>query len=542
MFTLPNKKKVLNLPEQVEENTKTLNTLKKDTADVKGTVDQYEGQISAITEAQAKNEKDIKTALNTANTAKTTADNAYDLASPLSSEIELANSRAAAAVQASLNAVSQANGAVQKSTDNETKIANNASDISALSSRVSKTESGLTLDQQNLDRMQLSINSLQTGKQDALSTTQMNAINSGITTSKVNKYDGYDTKLTSLDTTVKSLNSAVSTVDGSITTGSILAEKTSTFGSDVIIDGKLNVNEFSDITDAHGDNIQSEIDSKQNKLNDDQLAAINSGITSDKVTTYDAYDSRVSTINTTVNAIDTRVKTLENNKDLDNLINSYNREAYQYLFAGQTLFAYVEEGSTNFNPSFSFPGLINATDIRGMFAGVKLQEAEISSLNIVMPAFKKNPINSTSVFIHSEIRVIEFNSATYNASFICYQSDKLERVLVADGANVNFHTYGGDFIGCSSLNEVGAINMSTAVNLQREFTGCVSLKSIHCTHWRLSFDISASTQFETDDLVEIISNLDPVTTPQTLTMGATNLAKLTDDQIKVATDKGWTLA
>lgn len=541
MFTLPNKKKVLNLPEQVEENTKTLNTLKKDTADVKGTVDQYEGQISAITEAQAKNEKDIKTALNTANTAKTTADNAYDLASPLSNEIELANSRAAAAVQSSLNAVNQANGAVQKSTDNETKIANNASDISALSSRVSKTESGLTLDQQNLDRMQLSINELQTGKQNALSTTQLNAVNSGITTSKVNKYDGYDTKITSLDTAVKSINSAVSTVDGSITTGTILAEKTSTFGSDVIIDGNLNVNEFSDITNAHGDNIQSEIDFKQNKLNDDQLAAINSGITSNKVTTYDAYDNRISTINTTVNALDKRVKTLEDNKDLDNIIDLYNREAYQYLFAGQTLIGFVEEGSTSFNPEFSFRGLINATDIRGMFAGVKLQESTINVLNIIMPAFK-NPVASTSVFVASEIRVIEFNSATYNTSYMCYQSDKLERVLVVDGADVKFRTYGGDFISCSSLTEIGAIDMSTAVNLQREFTGCASLKSIHCKHWRISFDISASTKFETDDLVEIISNLDSVTTSQTLTMGATNLAKLTDDQIKVATDKGWTLA
>ena len=59
---------------------------------------------------------------------------------------------------------------------------------------------------------------------------------------------------------------------------------------------------------------------------------------------------------------------------------------------------------------------------------------------------------------------------------------------------------------------------------------------------KVKFDISASTQFETADLVTILNNLATVTTSQTLTMGATNLAKLSDEQKKIATDKGWTLA
>lgn len=540
MFTLPNKKKVLNLPEQVEENTKTLNTLKKDTAGVKGTVDQYEGQISAITEAQAKNEKDIKTALNTANTAKTTADNAYDLASPLSNEIELANSRAAVAVQASLNAVSQANGAVQKSTDNETKIANNTSDISALRSRVSKTESGLTLDQQNLDRMQLSINELQTGKQNALSTTQLNAVNSGITTSKVNKYDGYDTKLTSLDTTVKSINSAVSTVDGSITTGTILAEKTSTFGSDVIIDGKLNVNEFSDITNAHGDDIQSEIDSKQNKLNDNQLAAINSGITTSKVTTYDAYDSRISTINTTVNALDKRVKTLEDNTDLDDFMSDYYNTAGRFRFAGAVLPPYERE--------YNLQDLTKYTSLSNAFAGCvrygsPLYINDIGS-NVYTPCmFEFASCKDITTFQNIPFEISLGNGNSRQGYWMFAYCTNLKTITVRDGCSFSV---GGSsssmFAYNSSLETIGSLDLSGVNDLTNAFTRCTSLKSIHCTHWRVSFDISASTQFETDDLVEIISNLDPVTTSRTLTMGATNLAKLTDDQIKVATDKGWTLA
>jgi hypothetical protein len=62
------------------------------------------------------------------------------------------------------------------------------------------------------------------------------------------------------------------------------------------------------------------------------------------------------------------------------------------------------------------------------------------------------------------------------------------------------------------------------------------------TGMKTSFDISASTLFTRDALNEIMSNLATVTTAQTLTMGSTNLAKLTDADKLIATGKGWTLA
>ena len=45
-----------------------------------------------------------------------------------------------------------------------------------------------------------------------------------------------------------------------------------------------------------------------------------------------------------------------------------------------------------------------------------------------------------------------------------------------------------------------------------------------------------------DKLQETIRCLKPVTTTKTLTLGSTNLALLTDEDKKIATDKGWTLA
>ena len=74
------------------------------------------------------------------------------------------------------------------------------------------------------------------------------------------------------------------------------------------------------------------------------------------------------------------------------------------------------------------------------------------------------------------------------------------------------------------------------------FASCSSLKSILMTNIGVALDISASTQFERSDLLVILNNLKTVTSTKTLTMGATNLAKLTDEDKAIATNKGWTLA
>ena len=67
------------------------------------------------------------------------------------------------------------------------------------------------------------------------------------------------------------------------------------------------------------------------------------------------------------------------------------------------------------------------------------------------------------------------------------------------------------------------------------------VKNIVLKGLRLSTDLRrVSTTRET--LMETINAMQTVTTTQTLTLGSTNLALLTDEDKKIATDKGWTLA
>ena len=101
------------------------------------------------------------------------------------------------------------------------------------------------------------------------------------------------------------------------------------------------------------------------------------------------------------------------------------------------------------------------------------------------------------------------------------------------------------FKKCENLTTIPALNTSNVTNssyFDYIFFGCSSLKTILMYGMKVSFDISSSTQFEASDLVTILNNLATVTYTRTLTMGATNLAKLTDKQKAIATNKGWTLA
>ena len=98
------------------------------------------------------------------------------------------------------------------------------------------------------------------------------------------------------------------------------------------------------------------------------------------------------------------------------------------------------------------------------------------------------------------------------------------------------------FSGCYELTSVPAFDTSNVTSMSYMFSSCGKLESIHMHGMKVSFDISVSTRFTREALVEILNNLATVTTSPTLTMGSTNLAKLTDADKAIATGKGWKLA
>ena len=103
------------------------------------------------------------------------------------------------------------------------------------------------------------------------------------------------------------------------------------------------------------------------------------------------------------------------------------------------------------------------------------------------------------------------------------------------------------FRNCEVLTDLLLPNTltSTVVGITGSFATCDKLKNVTLQEGILcDLDFSVSVEFTTEDLVNMLNSLGTVPSGETktFTIGVTNLAKLTDEQKLVATNKGWTLA
>ena len=134
-------------------------------------------------------------------------------------------------------------------------------------------------------------------------------------------------------------------------------------------------------------------------------------------------------------------------------------------------------------------------------------------------------------------------SDTENVTTMEYMFDgcgALTTIPLLDTSKVTNMSYMFNY--CTSLTTVPALDVSNVTDMDSMFNGCTSLKSILMTNIGANLDISASKWFAREDLLVILNNLKTVTSTKVLKMGATNLAKLTDEDKLIATNKGWTLA
>ncbi|MCI5656806.1 MAG: leucine-rich repeat domain-containing protein [Candidatus Pseudoruminococcus sp.] len=153
--------------------------------------------------------------------------------------------------------------------------------------------------------------------------------------------------------------------------------------------------------------------------------------------------------------------------------------------------------------------------------------------NIRTCAFR-NCQSLSNVILHNNITHINFG-AFFSCTSLTNITLPNKVVLVADNA---FNT-------CRSLTSINLPSSVTRV-ANTTFIGCKSLTNVtlgnnfNCNN----LDLSASTNFSVDTLVAMLTALADRSNQSayTLTLGATNLAKLSDEQKAIATDKNWTLA
>ena len=101
----------------------------------------------------------------------------------------------------------------------------------------------------------------------------------------------------------------------------------------------------------------------------------------------------------------------------------------------------------------------------------------------------------------------------------------------------------GMFYNCISLTSVPLFDTSNVTSMSQMFYNCTSLTTLGgFLNLKVSLDISKAPNLTHESLMNVINKAADVTSsPKTLTLGATNLIKLTSAEKAIATNKGWVL-
>ena len=195
--------------------------------------------------------------------------------------------------------------------------------------------------------------------------------------------------------------------------------------------------------------------------------------------------------------------------------------------------------ATSFEGAIQYNDTSNVTDMSYMFSNC-------FSLTTIPLLDTSNVTNMYSMFQScsklTTIPQLDTSNVT-DMTNMFGSCSKLTTIPQLDTSNVT--NMNRMFFNCASLTSVPQLDTSNVTDMNRMFSNCSRLEEIHMINMKVSFDIQYSTKFTREALVEIINNCYDVTTlnkTAKLTMGSTNLAKLTDEDKLIATNKGWTLA
>lgn len=200
-------------------------------------------------------------------------------------------------------------------------------------------------------------------------------------------------------------------------------------------------------------------------------------------------------------------------------------------------------GSLSFSNLFSLKKIefincdfSNVTSLASMFSSsnslteVSLQDMDFSSVTSMNSMF--SGVNCMRYINMHNIITRDLTSMT---NFLSYVRGMQYADLRFDfkGANFSITQVRVPTIMFDDNCEVGSFSLGSESNTIVEIIGF--------PHANDNVDVSGSSKLSAEILLHIIEQLNEVTSTKTLTLGSTNISKLTADQIAIAQDKGWTV-
>ena len=182
----------------------------------------------------------------------------------------------------------------------------------------------------------------------------------------------------------------------------------------------------------------------------------------------------------------------------------------------------------------------------------ELSVIDTSNMTIMESMFESSTVGSLDLSFFDTSNVITMKSMFEGCSYL-----KSLNVSSFDTSNVT--NIGGMFDSCSKLVDLdlSSFDLSKVIMLGDAFYGMSKLENLifgvnlgagydktdSANTASYKINLSKSTSLTHDSLMSVINNVYDIATKgcnvQTLQIGSTNLAKLTEDEIAIATNKGW---
>ena len=196
----------------------------------------------------------------------------------------------------------------------------------------------------------------------------------------------------------------------------------------------------------------------------------------------------------------------------------------------------------------------NVTNMNQMFYGC-------TNLTTIPPLNTSNVTNMNQMFNScSNLTTIPQidTSNIVNMSYMFNSCTNLTTIPPLNTSNVTNMTY--MFLACSNLTTIPQLNGEKLTAVAGTFSNCRSLENFNgiinlgqaylttqsANYSSYKLDLSYSNKLTQDSLMNVINNLYDIKTkgvkPQQLVLGSTNLAKLTAEEVAIATNKGWTVS
>lgn len=308
--------------------------------------------------------------------------------------------------------------------------------------------------------------------------------------------------------------------------------------------------------------VASEISRLQNAKADIKTSIENKGVTVGDGT-IDTYASKIDEISTSSAVLGTKIITANGTyKATDDNLDGYSEvnvetsgvDINEYMSdeIKSTVWAEMPMWLISILQLMS-PLTVKATDLRSAFKwfwGKKIPKLNVSNVTstMMMCAYCNNL---------EEIELFDTSNVTNMSSMF---SDCISLIAIPQFDTSNVTTMDSMVARCISLITVPQLNATKLTNIRIMFSSCSKLQNLggllnlgqayettqsaNYLYYRLYLNDTAALTH--DSLMNVINGLYDIKTkgcnPQGLVLGSTNLAKLTSEEIAIATEKGWNVS